>query len=173
MSFELSTPVKIAALVGLLLASAAAGLFLLYNGHSPAKTVTPPVTPTHVRTPVHTHSAKPAPPAVKLTAGLPAPLVTALTRSKLVVAVVWAKGDPVADLALKQARAGAKMAHAPLVVLNVANDAVAAKTATWMNSDIVDPAVLVVTRPGTVAVELAGYSDKIAVAQAVVDSRPR
>ena len=40
-----------------------------------------------------------------------------------------------------------------------------------MNSNVVSPAVLVVKRPGTIAVELDGYADEMAVAQAVVNSR--
>jgi hypothetical protein len=172
MSFELSSQVKIVALAGVLVALAGAAFLLLQGGHSTPKTATVPVTPTHHRAQAHPAPARhAATPAVQLTAGLPAPLVRALEHSKLVVAVVWAKGDPVAADTLAQAKAGARSVHAPLVVLNVANDAVAARTATWMNSDIVQPAVLVVRRPGTVAVELAGYADKTSVAQAVVDSR--
>ena len=87
------------------------------------------------------------------------------------MAVVYAKGDPVAAYLLAQARAGAKLARAKLVVLNVASDKVASQTATWMNSKVVSPAVLVVKRPGTIAVELDGYADEMAVAQAVVNSR--
>jgi hypothetical protein len=171
MSLELSTPVKIIALVGLLLVCAAAGLFLLARNHSTPTTATVPVTPTHVRThPATTHH--PVSLASTFVSGLPTPLVRALTRSKTVVAVVWAEGDPVASDTLKQARLGAHVAHAPLVVLDVANNTVAGQTASWMNNDIVEPAVLVVTRPGTVAVELPGYTDEMAVAQAVVDSRP-
>src|SRR5258707_4170190 len=108
MSFELSLPTKIVALAGLLVAVAAAGILLLYKGHSPSKTTTVPVTPTHVRTPVQSHPAPKhvAPATARFTAGLPTPVATALRHSKLVVAVVWTKGDPVAADVLAQARAG-------------------------------------------------------------------
>jgi hypothetical protein len=174
MSTELSTPIKIVALAGLLIAAGAAATMLLLRGHSTSKPVAVHVTPTHVRAQAHSHPATArhvTPAANSFVPGLPAPLVAALAHGKLVVAVVWAKGDPVAAEVLAQARQGARAAHAPLVVLNVAHDAVAGQTATWMKSDIVEPAVLVVERPGTIAVELAGYADKTAVAQAVVDSR--
>jgi hypothetical protein len=174
MSFELSTPVKIVALVGLLVAAAAGGLFVLYEGRSTSTPAAVPTTPVHVRGPVRTHPAPArhaAPSVPELVSGVPAPLVEVLRHNKLAVAVVWAKGDPVAADLLVQARAGAKAAHAPLVILNVGGDGVARQTAGWMNSNIVEPAVLVVRRPGTIAVELDGYADQTAVAQAVVDAR--
>jgi hypothetical protein len=40
-----------------------------------------------------------------------------------------------------------------------------------MGGRVVEPAVLVVTRPGTIAAELDGDADQLAVAQAVVNSR--
>lgn len=178
MSIELSTPVKIAALAGLLLVAGAAATLLLLRGQS---TTTPVVVPaTHVRphpatrshSATRTHAAPVAPTGPQLVAGLPAPLIPALSRSKVVVAVVWAKGDPVARDLLAQARLGAKLARAPIVVLDVAGDRVASQVATWTNGNIVEPTVLVVTRPGTVAAELDGYADEMAVTQAVVNSRP-
>ena len=174
MSTELSTPIKIIALVGLFVAAGAAAAMLLLRGHSTTQPKTVPVTRTHVRAPAHTHPATArhtAPVATRLATGLPTPLVAPLTRSKVVVAVVWTKGDPVAGDVLAQARAGARLARAPLVILNVTADKVASQTAMWMNGNITEPAVLVVKRPGTIAVELDGYADKMAVAQAVVNSR--
>jgi hypothetical protein len=174
MTTELSTPIKIAALIALLVAAGAAATMLLLRGHSTSQPETVATTPAHVRTPAHSHPATAqhtAPAATRFATGLPTALVAPLTRSKVVVAVVYAKGDPVAAYLLAQARAGAKLARAKLVVLNVASDKVASQTATWMNSNVVSPAVLVVKRPGTIAVELDGYADEMAVAQAVVNSR--
>lgn len=174
MSTELSTPIKIAALVGLLVAAGAAAMLLLTRGHSTSQPQAVTTTPTHVRAPARSHPAAThhvANPALRLTAGLPTPLVAPLSRSRVVVAVVWMKGDPVSADVLKQARLGAKLARAPLVVLNVSSDKLAGQTATWMNSNVVEPAVLVVSRPGTIAVELDGYADEMAIAQAVVNSR--
>lgn len=174
MTTEISLPIKILGLLALVLAGAGAAFLLLARHDSPSK---PIAQPTAQSTTAHAPSHHPAAtrhvpaPASRFVAGLPAPLVAALTHSKLVVAVVWAKGDPVAAEVLAQARQGARLARAPLVVLNVAHDSVAAQTASWMKSDVVEPAVLVVERPGTIDVELVGYADKTAVAQAVVDSR--
>jgi hypothetical protein len=174
MSTELSTPIKIVALVGLLIAAGAAATFLLFRGRSTSPPQTVPVVPTHVRAPAHAHPATArhvTPAAARFVSGLPTPLVAPLTHSKVVVAVVWAKGDPVAADLLAQARLGARLARAKLVILDVAGDKVASQTATWMKTNVVEPAVLVVQRPGTIAVELDGYADKMAVAQAVVNSR--
>jgi hypothetical protein len=174
MSFELSQPVKIVAIVALLVAAGAMGLFLLNEERSSSKSPPVQTAPAQVRAPARTHPATArhaAPAAPKLVSGIPAPLAGVLRHSKLVVAVVFAKGDPVAADVLAQARAGARAAHAPLVVLNVAKDGVARQTAGWMNSNIVEPAVLVVERPGTISVELDGYTDQTAVAQAVIDAR--
>jgi hypothetical protein len=173
MSIELSTPVKIVALVGFVLVAGAAASLLLLQRHS-TTTPTPVVvsrTPSHAHPATRTHATPAKPSAPQLVAGLPAPLVSALSRSKVVVAVVWSSGDPVASDLLTQARQGAKLARSPLVVLDVGHDKVAGQTATWMSGKIVEPAVLVVTRPGAIAVELDGYADKLAVAQAVVNSR--
>lgn len=174
MSTELSTPIKIVALAGMLIVAGAAASLLLLRGHSTSQPQTVPVAPARVRVPAHAHPATArhvTPPAARFLAGLPTPLVGPLTHSKVVVAVVWAKGDPVAAEMLAQARLGARLARSKLVVLNVAGDKVAGQTAAWMNSKIVEPAVLVVTRPGTIAVEFDGYTDQLAVAQAVVNSR--
>ena len=116
-------------------------------------------------TPVHHASV-----ASTLTPGLPAPLRSALTHSKLVVAVVYTPGDPIDAAVLAQVRAGAKQQHAKVVVLDVRNDAIAAATANLMKNPF-EPAVLVTKRPGTVVVELNGYTDSGAVAQAIADAR--
>jgi hypothetical protein len=174
MTTELSTPIKIAALVALLVAAGAAATMLLLRGHPTSQPQTIATTPTHVRTPAHSHPAAThhaAPVAPRFATGLPTALVAPLTRSKVIVAVIYLKGDPVAADLLAQARAGARLARAKLVILNVASDKVASQTASWMSSNVVDPSVLVVKRPGTIAVELDGYADKMAVAQAVVNSR--
>jgi hypothetical protein len=87
-----------------------------------------------------------------------------------VVAVVYAPGDAVDAEVLAAARQGAASQHAPVVALNIRSDSVAASTATWMKN-LVEPAVLVVRRPGTTVVELDGYTDQASVAQAVADAR--
>jgi hypothetical protein len=175
MTFELSTMTKLLALVGVLLTAGMVGTFLLLENHrsaSPPVVVTHTPTPSHTRVPTHPriHISKPATPTVTLSAGLPAPVRSALTHSRLVVAVVYAPGDAVDSEVYAQARQGARAAGAPLVGLNIRTDSVAAATATWMQN-VIEPAVLVVVRPGRIAVELNGYTDQASVAQAIVDAR--
>ena len=173
MTFELSTTTKILALVGLLLAAGLAGTLMLEQHRSASPpVVAPPTTPSQTRTPTHrtTPVTKQVTPAVQLPAGLPAPLRSALAHSRLVVAVVHAPGDAVDAEVYAQAVQGARAEHAPVVSLNIRSDSVAAATATWMKN-VVEPAVLVVERPGTIAVELDGYTDEASVAQAVADAR--
>lgn len=172
MTFELSTTTKLLALVGLLLAAGGAGTLLLaHNRSTSPPTVALATTPSGTRT---THHSAPvtrhAAPTVHLTVGLPAPLRSALAHSRLVVAVVYAPGDAVDAEVYAQAKQGARAEHAPVVGLNIRSDNIAAATATWMSS-IVEPAVLVVERPGKIVVELDGYTDEASVAQAVVDAR--
>ena len=99
---------------------------------------------------------------------LPAPLRQALRQSREVVAVVIAPGVPGDADAVQEARAGAAAAHVGFAVLNVKQDPVAAALAAWAPT-AGDPAVLVVKRPGTIAVELDGYADREMVAQAALD----
>lgn len=176
MTFSLSLPVKIALLAGTVLILGAAGVLLVVRGHPATHGATVVVHTTkphhvvrpqpHVRPAVH--QAAPAAPPLDPT--LPIPLRNALRHSASVVAVLVAPGDPADVEVLAEARKGAASAHAHLVILNVNKDLTAGATATWMHN-VVEPAILVVKRPGTIAVELDGYADRSMVEQAIVDSR--
>ncbi len=169
MTFELSQQMKILVLAAVVLVVGGAGVFVLSQSGSGSKPVT--TAAPHVRTPAHHHVTAPhAPAGPTLLPGLPVPVRAGLAHSKVVVAVLYAPGDPVDAYVLAQARAGARQQHTKVVTLNVRNDAVAGATAAWM-ANIVEPAVLVVTRPGRIVVELDGYADSGAVAQAVADAR--
>lgn len=167
---RLSLPVRIVALSGLVLATTvgAVGSFVLARG----KVALRPVSPTahrarHVVGSLRagTRSSQP-----RVDASLPAPLRAALARSAVVVAVLDAPGIRGDGGAVTAARRGAHAARAGFAVLNVRDEAIAsALAATAPNAT--DPAVLVVRRPGTVAVELDGYADSETVAQAAVDAR--
>lgn len=169
----LSTPVKIVALAGLALALGLAGVALLLKGHhagSPTADA-PVVAPPPVR---HTAAAaKPAPkpkPRVHILPGTP-PIVGAALLRKPIVVVVTYDGRVATDRGVVlEAYAGAREAHAGFLALNVANNSVAAGVATWSNS-VVDPVVAVVKRPGNIVFNVAGVTDREAVAQAVTNAR--
>ncbi len=109
-------------------------------------------------------------PRPKVDASLPAPLRAALARSAVVVAVLDAPGIRGDAGAVTEARRGARAARAGFAVLNVRDEAIASALAATAPA-ATDPAVLVVRRPGTIAVELDGYADSETVAQAAVNAR--
>jgi hypothetical protein len=175
-TFELSTPVKVVALAGLILVLAAGG-FASYTiamrhkqnaeqvvsvpAHTPAK---------HGSTLQFSQTPKPAPKPIVLDGNLPGPLHQALRSSREVVAVLTAPGVPGDSDNVAEARLGAKAAHVGFAVLDVTQETVAATLAAWA-PNAADGSVLVVQRPGKIAVELDGYADHLMVAQAALDAR--
>ena len=172
MTFELSLQIKILALVGLLLAAGAAGTLVLAHNRSASHPVLTAVTrPAHAQATTHrpatvAHAAS----APLLDPSLPTPLRQALARSRMVVAVVYAPGDPADAEVLAQARQGAASAHVGFAALNIRDDKIAGATAAWMKN-VFEPAVIVVTRTGQISAELDGYADSTMIAQAVLDAR--
>jgi hypothetical protein len=154
----LSTPVKVVALAGLVCILGALGLLALAaRRHTAASTPLPlPV--------VHRATPQPAHPRVALDRALPAPLYRALERSRKVVAVLVSPGVAADRATLAGAAAGAREAGLPLVRVDVSQNAVAEKLATWLPG-VGDPAVVVVRRPGVAVATLRGWSDAPMVAQ--------
>jgi hypothetical protein len=165
-------PIRIVALVAVLLAAAAAAFALLVLGHSRAK----PGAPAASKTPVaKTPAAKPpavhqkAPAAPRLTPGLPAPIAFALTRHPAVVVALYGRGA--ADRgAVAEARAGASLAHVNFIALDVMKRRYADAMAAFAGS-LAEPAVIVVRRPGTIVRRFDGVQDRQVVAQAAHDVR--
>jgi hypothetical protein len=128
--------------------------------------------PNAARRAVHsTRPVRPVRPArPKIDASLPAPLRRALSRNAVVVAVLYAPRAPGDDEAVQAARAGAQKARVGFAALNVHNEAVATAVARKVPGSF-DPSVLIVRRPGEVAVRLDGYADPEVVAQAAREAR--
>jgi hypothetical protein len=162
----LSLPVRIVALVGLLVALALGGVLALSASRHDA--ATEPVVPVvhHATTP------RPAPPkpALHLDPRLPAPLRHALEHSRTVVAVLYAPHVAADTPVLAAARDGARDARVGFAAIDVSRDAVASKLAAWL-PEAADPAVLVVHRPGRVVTVLDGWSDRTMVTQAAAAAR--
>jgi hypothetical protein len=187
-TFELSTPVKIVALAGLILVLAVGGIgsyTMLAKHKATPDVVSIPTHPAAGRArpghdpavvqfrQAHPQAAKAraaARPVVVVDRNLPAPLHQALRKSREVVAVLMAPGVPGDADAVREARAGAAAAHVGFAVLNVKQEAVAATLAAWAPT-AGDGSVLVVERPGTIAVQLDGYADRQMVAQAALEPR--
>jgi hypothetical protein len=170
---KLSPLMKIVGLAGVALVVIAVALKILVlhpKGDSAANVVVHPVRH-RALAPSHTRAAHRSAHTPRVDQSLPQVLRTALARRAVVVAVLAAP-DAIDDRdAVDAAREGARAAHAGFAVLNVRKEAVAKALATKVPGTS-DPSVLVVTRPGKIAVQLSGYADAESVAQAAVDARP-
>lgn len=111
---------------------------------------------------------KPVNPVVPPT-GFPLAVDKALRQHEVVVVSLVVPGARVDELAAAEAQAGAKLGGAGFLALNVLNEAVARALLNKLES-VQDPSVLVVTRSGEVAVELAGFVDRETVAQAAANA---
>lgn len=195
MTFTLSPPVRIAALLGLTASILFGGaMMVLGRGDSSVPTThvikhhpfgpgvkTRQASTASVATPTK-HSAtktKPAtatPPARKapvkpsaevaaLAAGLPAPVARALGQHRTVVVSLYNPYSEVDGIAFAEARAGARLAGVGFVPLNVLSKAQAGKLTEQLGL-LPDPGLLVYVRPGTLVVKISGFADKETVAQA-------
>jgi hypothetical protein len=209
-ALSVSAPIRIAALVGLLLAVGLGGSMRLMGGGADSATAVVPAqnsaivhaksvaarasarakhaaaaaaTPRHKTPATHKTAAakpklKPAPAqaAVKpsrsarrlsaaLAAGLPVALAQSLAINPTVVAVVYNPQAEVDGIAVAEARAGAALAGAGFVGLNVLSQAEVGKLTEQLGL-LPDPAVLVFTRPAHLAARIDGFADKETVAQA-------
>jgi hypothetical protein len=196
-TFTLSPPVRIAALVGLLAAVLGGGAVMMM-GRSEPELATPHVikrhpfgtaarpskkaaaTPASAVAPKKHAAAKPKPVApaspapkpvtpsavtVAMKAGLPVPVARALGRHSVVVVSLYNPYSEVDGIAFAEARAGAALAGAGFLPLNVLSRAEVGKLTEQLGV-LPDPGVLVYTRPSTLAIRLSGFADKETVAQA-------
>ena len=139
---------------------------------APAKVVTPTKAAPAPK-PAAPKAAKPKPavnPVVPPT-GFPVVVDQALRRNEVVVLSLVVPGARVDELAAAEAEAGAKLGGAGFLALNVLNEGVARSLLAKLEA-VQDPSVLVVTRSGDVAVELAGFVDRETVAQAAANALP-
>jgi hypothetical protein len=132
-----------------------------------AKPAATPKAAAPLRTPA---AAKPKAvnPVVRKT-GFPAVVDTALQQHEIVVVSLVVPGARVDALAAAEAQAGAKLSGAGFVALNVLDERVARSLLAKVTT-VQDPSVLVVTRAGTVALELGGFVDRETVAQAAASA---
>jgi hypothetical protein len=187
---KISPPVRILALVLVLVG--VAGMLALRTMGPPAE---PEAMPVPVRTPAKKAAVTPAKkaaikpakaaaanpkrtpaapkpkavnPVVRKT-GFPAVVDTALQQHEIVVVSLVVPGARVDEIAAAEAQAGAKLSGAGFVALNVLNEGVARSLLAKVTT-VQDPSVLVVTRAGTIALELGGFVDRETVAQAAANA---
>jgi hypothetical protein len=109
---------------------------------------------------------KPSPIVIAaLAAGLPAPMARALGQHETVVVSLYNPYSEVDGIAFAEARAGAGLAGAGFVPLNVLSKAQVGKLTEQLGL-LPDPGVLVYVRPAALVVKISGFADKETVAQA-------
>jgi hypothetical protein len=101
--------------------------------------------------------------------GFPKAVDRALAEHDVVVVSLMVPGARVDQLAAAEAQAGAKLGGVGYLALNVLNEDVAHALLTKLDS-VRDPSVLVLTRPGKVALQLNGFVDRETVAQAAANA---
>lgn len=137
---------------------------------APAKHVTKPRTATkHVATSRPHHVAKPAKfHGNPVYAQLPHALQWELAHHKVVVVSLYNPSSDTDAISVAEAHAGAVEAGAGFLLVNVLDNSVAG-ILTGLRPDgslLPDPGVLVYRAPGDIAIELDGFNDRDAVAQA-------
>jgi hypothetical protein len=165
-----STPIKIFALVAVLLGAAGMAFLQLASRSTASSSSTPPVVKHAATAPTTQHTpAVHKAPTITLDPNLPAPVRFALLHERTVVVGLYSSRTN-DGAALTEMRAGAALAHTPFVAIDVMRPKYAAAFATFTGSTA-DPALLVVRRPGTIVHQLAGVQDRQVVAEAARDGR--
>jgi hypothetical protein len=112
-------------------------------------------------------------PAVVVDGNLPLSIATALRHHGAVVVALFDAHGGVDRLALAEARAGARLAGAGFVRINVLDQAQVKPLTDMLGTDaLASPAVLVFKRPGEVATKIDGYADSETIAQAAANAAP-
>lgn len=103
--------------------------------------------------------------------GLPRSIARALAAHSVVVVELTSTHDPVAQLASGEAQAGAELAGASFVTVDVDHDGGDAPALTRLLGQLpVAPAALVYQRPATLYVTLRGFNDRTTVQQAAANA---
>ncbi len=183
---QISPPVRIFALVAVL-AAVGGMLFMLTAGGTPAPETTAapakaapvkaapvkaaPVkaAPVKAAKPVRTPAAAPVKNPPLQPTGLPVQIDAALRSHEIVVVSLYVPDARVDELATAEARAGAALGGAGFVALNVLDEKIAKPLLEKLGT-LEDPSLLVVKRPGEVALRLSGFVDRDTVAQAAANA---
>jgi hypothetical protein len=115
-------------------------------------------------------AARPKPtPAVPAPPGqLPAAIRRALAANRVVVVALYDPKATIGGTALREARAGARLAGSSFVAIDVRKHAVDSLNTTY--GVVEDPALLVLRPPGDLVVRIDGFADRDTVAQAAYDA---
>jgi hypothetical protein len=173
----MSPPVRVFALVGVLVAvGLAAFVFLMgrSDGGSVATSTQPLVlatedtTPVKPTAPVTTRVQKPRQ-VTAPSSGFPLPVDRALRRDSVVVLMVYMPHASVDSLVRAEAKAGARVSGAGFVAVSALSERLV-RTIVAKTGVLPDPAVVVLRRPGVVTATLS-VTDRDTIAQAVAQAR--
>jgi hypothetical protein len=182
---QISPPVRIFAVVAAL-AAVGGMLFMLTSGGAPSAApapVTPAASakpapaqaapakaaPAKAAKPTRTPAAAPVKNPPLPPTGLPVQIDAALREHEIVVVSLYVPDARVDELATAEARAGAALGGAGFVALNVLDEKIAKPLLEKLGT-LEDPSLLVVKRPGEVALRLSGFVDRDTVAQAAANA---
>ena len=113
--------------------------------------------------------AKPAAPAVDAN-GLPRVLSTALAGNRVVVVGLHDPDSALDQMALAEARAGARAAGAGFVAINVFAEAQSRPLLELLGA-LENPGILVYRKPDVLFARMSGFADSETVAQAAANAR--
>jgi hypothetical protein len=173
-SMTLTPPIRVAALVGALVATGLVAFVFLIGRGAPETDVAAPAKPAtmpsaHVAPSKASRPRAAAPRVVVTKSGFPVPIDRALRRRGVTVVAVYMPGAAVDAAVRREARAGAVKSRAGYVALSALSErlvqSLVAKTGV-----LPAPAVLVIKRPGVVTATLS-VADRVTIAQAVAQAR--
>jgi hypothetical protein len=183
-----ANPIRLVAMVGVLaLVGGGMLVFKMTQGGSSAtaepkllhtsapkhhKPVTKPVNAKPVAKPPHGKPVATAPKKHPLIAsnGFPWAVAHALVKNPVVVVAVVSPNSRVDEVALGEAEAGAQQANADFVQVNAYKQSQIGPLASKIQISS-NPAILVMRRPTTVSIQIAGFADRDSIAQAIDDAR--
>jgi hypothetical protein len=135
---------------------------------SPAKAKAPVAKPKPAPAPL-TKPAEPAAPAVDAN-GLPRVLSTALAGNRVVVVGLHDPDSALDQMALAEARAGARAAGAGFVAINVFAEGQSRPLLELLGA-LENPGILVYRKPDVLFTRMSGFTDSETVAQAAANAR--
>jgi hypothetical protein len=157
----------------------ALGLVTLALNESTAKTAPAPtlLPKTSVSKPAAAPHVKAAPIdpnlVAALSAGLPRSVARGLAAHSVVVVELTSTHDSVAQLAVAEARAGARLAGASFVAVDVDREGGDAAVLTRLLAEVpVAPSALVYQRPATLYMTLPGFNERAIIQQAAANAAP-
>jgi hypothetical protein len=195
----LSRPVRIFALVAVLVAVAGGGVLMIERKHaSTAPSAAELQAREHARAaalraaakphvqarrhaakpratskPVPAKTLPPKPPVLVAANGLPVSLAAALRNHRIVIVAIFDPQSQTDAISYAEARAGAADAGVGFLGVSLLNNKIAAPlTAALPDGSLLPaPGLLIYRRPGTLVQRIDGFADRAAVAQAAVASR--